>query len=652
MESTSMRWRGELAAGARRIEWAAVATWLLGFTLVAYLGVEGGGYDPLVHDQVGIAVWWILLAGLAVGVLPRRPLPPVALAALALLAAFVAWTALSLSWTESGERTFAELARVAGYLGVFALALFARGRDGARTMIGAVAAGVVVVAVVGLLSRLHPDWFPTAGQTASFLSNNSERLSYPLDYWNGLAALVAIGAPLLLQLAADARTTVVRAAAAAALPALALTAFFTLSRGGIAAAVLVLIVYLALAPDRVPRALTAALTATGSVVLILAASRRDSLQDGLLNSAARDQGDSLLVIVVLVCLAVGLGQAAISAALRNGWRPDWTHVSPRDASRATLVGLAVAVVALLAIDAPGRASDAWEEFKKPEDPGQGAGRLGSAAGQSRYQYWSATVDQNATDPLLGTGSGTFEYWWSRNGDNDDTVRDAHSLYMQTLGELGIVGLALLVAFLVVVLAGGARLALRAADDARGPLAAATAACLAFFLTASVDWMWQLPVLPVAMLLLAAALVGEPAVGADRPRPTGLALVPRLACALVALAAIVAIAIPLASTALVRQSEAEVREGDLSAALETARSAQNAEPSAAAPRLQQALVLEQLGDLDAAAEAAQGAAERESTNWRPWLVLSRIEARRGKAATAVTAYRRARSLNPNSPLFER
>ena len=64
---------------------------------------------------------------------------------------------------------------------------------------------------------------------------------------------------------------------------------------------------------------------------------------------------------------------------------------------------------------------------------------------------------------------------------------------------------------------------------------------------------------------------------------------RVAFAVLALAAIVAIAIPLASTSLVRQSEADARAGDLSGALAAARSAQNAQPGAATPRLQQALV---------------------------------------------------------------
>jgi len=117
-------------------------------------------------------------------------------------------------------------------------------------------------------------------------------------------------------------------------------------------------------------------------------------------------------------------------------------------------------------------------------------------------------------------------------------------------------------------------------------------------------------------------------------------------------AIVAIAIPLASTGLQRESEAAARAGDLEAALRAARSAQNAEPWAAGPRLQQALVLESEGDLTAALAAAHGAAERESTNWRNFLVLSRIEAERGEAFAAVQDYRRARSLNPHSELFER
>jgi tetratricopeptide (TPR) repeat protein len=186
---------------------------------------------------------------------------------------------------------------------------------------------------------------------------------------------------------------------------------------------------------------------------------------------------------------------------------------------------------------------------------------------------------------------------------------------------------------------------------RAPLAAALAGCTAFCVTASFDWMWQLPVLPVAMLLLGSVLVSggrRPDPGKGRKAPLRLSL--RVAGAVAALAAIVAIAIPLASTSLVRSSEADARDGNLSGALEAARTAQNVQPSAASPRLQQALVLEALGEFPAAAQAARAATERESTNWRTWLVLSRIEAENGQDAAAVRDYRKSKSLNRLSSLF--
>lgn len=651
MDPPSIRSDGAGQELARRIDWGAVWTWFFCFGLIAYLGLKGGGYDPLVHDQVGIAVWWVLLAGVLVGALPNRRPGTLAFAGLGLLAAFVAWTALSLTWTESVEKTSADLARVATYLAVFALALFARDREAARRVVAAVAAGIVFVAAIALLSRLHSAWFPAADQTAQFLTGNRERLSYPLHYWNGLAALIAIGAPLVLQVATRARATLWRAAAAAALPALALTAFFTLSRGGIAAAVLALVVFVALTSDRLALVPTLALSGLGSLILILAASSRDALQDGLLNATAEGQGDSLLVIVILVCALVGILQAALIHGLRGRRRPAWTQVPRRNALVALGVGALIVLVVAGAAGAPGRASDAWAEFKEKSSPGKGTERLGSAAGQNRYQLWSAAVKENASEPLTGTGSGTFEYWWTRNADVDEIVRDTHSLYLQTLGELGIVGLALLAVFLAVVLGGGCAVLLAAAPTERPALAAALAGCVAFCITATFDWMWQLPVIPVALLLLVAALLTA-AEGSERAGQRGLPIVARLGVTAVALAAIVAIAIPLASTSLVRGSEAEAREGNLEAALEDARTAQNVQPGAASPRLQQALVLERLGEFPSAVKAARAATEREPTNWRTWLVLSRIEAENGEVAAAVRDYREARSLNPLSSIFDR
>ena len=55
------------------------------------------------------------------------------------------------------------------------------------------------------------------------------------------------------------------------------------------------------------------------------------------------------------------------------------------------------------------------------------------------------------EPLLGTGAGSFEAHWFRERSVAFHARDAHNLYLETLAELGPVGLALLLATLALPL---------------------------------------------------------------------------------------------------------------------------------------------------------------------------------------------------------
>ena len=190
----------------------------LPFLLVVYLAFAGGGYDPVVYGEVGVICWWVVTLGALVGLLPLARISGAAWVALGLLAAFALWTGLGISWSESSERSVAELARVASFVGVFALAISVQGRALAlRRTVYAVAAAIGVVTLFALFSRLHPELFPEI-QAARFLDDVEARLSYPLDYWNALAALIAIGLPLVLSAAMSARNLVVQAIAAAALP--------------------------------------------------------------------------------------------------------------------------------------------------------------------------------------------------------------------------------------------------------------------------------------------------------------------------------------------------------------------------------------------------------------------------------------------------
>ena len=229
---------------------SAFAGSVLPFLLVVYLSLEAGGYDAIVRSEVGVAVWWIVLVGAVVGVVSTARISRAGWIFLGLLAAFALWTGLGAAvWSESAERSVTELSRVMTLLGVFVFSLGTQGRDFLRQAAGSIAAGIVLIGLLALLSRLHPSWFP-ANEVSEVLPTEQSRLSYPLTYWNGVATLIAIGIPLLLWLATAARHTIARALATAALPALLLTGYFTLSRGGLGEAAVGVAVLLALHPRR------------------------------------------------------------------------------------------------------------------------------------------------------------------------------------------------------------------------------------------------------------------------------------------------------------------------------------------------------------------------------------------------------------------
>ena len=636
----------------------AFAGWLLPFLLVLYLALKEGGYDAAIRGEVGIAVWWIVLVGAVVGALPAARMTRAGWIGLGLLAGFGLWTALGIGWSESAERSVAELGRVATLIGVFALALSVQGREAGRRVVAAIATATGVVAVLALISRMEPTWLP-AEDYLEFLPGAANRLAYPIGYWNGLGELVAVGMPLMVWMAAEGRLTAVRALAAAAIPAMSLTIFLTLSRGGIGAAATALLVLIVLHPRRIRLISPLALGAAGSAIVIAAASQRSAFTDGLTDSLASSQGAEMLAMTLVVSGGVALIMAAIALADRYELGPQL----PRPSRAATGIASAVLVffvllVALVA-GAPGEISDRWDQFKQPDTAG-GVDRLSSFNGSSRYQFWQSALDANATDPWTGIGPGTYEFWWARDADQVGAaglfVRDAHSLYLETLAELGIIGFVLIAGLIGFVLVTGAVRAFRLdrSEPSAGILAAATAGALAFAVAAALDWVWELTVLPVCFLLLAAVIVGRDT-GPEADRDPGLEtgrirIVPRAILAGLAVAGLIAVAIPYASVSSVDESQAEVRANSLESALADARTATDVQPYAASPYLQQALVYELAGDFDAAAAAAARATEEEPTNWRTWFILSRIETERGDPEAAGAAFDEARSLNPKSQLF--
>lgn len=629
---------------------AWIATSLLPFALVLYLGLKGGGYDEIIRSEVGIAIWWIVLIGAAVGLLPIRTLPRWALAAVGAMAAFALWTALGIAWSESAEQSLNELARVLSLLGILALALLTQGPGGLRRTVGGIAAAIAILGVLALWSRLQPGSLPST-ETADFVEEAKSRLSWPLNYWNGLGTLLAMGIPLLLSLATAARLVLVRALSAGVVPALALAAFLTLSRGGAVELGAALVALVLLSVSRAGSLPTWGLAGAGSVVLIAAALQRDAVVDGLTGSAGTSEGDELLAMTFVTCAAVMLLVAALQLAFRAGMTPAVSI--PRRVTRLSTVAAAVfAVVGFVALGGPGAAERAFEDFKSTEFTAVDVNRFESVSGNQRWQYWTAALDANASAPLNGIGPGTYQFWWAANGSEPTFIKDAHSLYLEVLAELGLIGLLLLLAFLVLLLTGLGRAWQRSVGGERKLLAGAIAGVAAFLVAAGIDWAWELTVLPVCFLLLAAAAVGtDPRAGERAVAPAPLRPSGRVVVGAAALTAIIVIALQLASAQDLRASEeAAANVATLPEALERADEAADIQPFAASPPLQRALVLERGDELPEAAEAARQATEAEPTNWRTWFVLARIEAARGDAEAAVAAFKEARALNPNSLIF--
>lgn len=631
---------------------AGLGAWLLGASLTVYLGFKGGGYDVVVRSEIGIAVWWTVILGALTGASPAQRLSRAAWVAFGLLTSLTVWTGLSSVWSESSERSLLEAGRLATYLGIFALGLAVCSRRRVRPLLGGVASGVVAIAALAVLSRLHPAWLAGgAAVTGEFLPSARSRLAFPVNYWNGLAALLALGLPLVVAFAAAGRSLAVRCAATAAIPLLGLCWYLTLSRGGALAIALAVVAFLSLTPRRTHALLALVLGGAGSGILIAGIAQRPALAGGASSALARHQGDEVLVLLLVVCGGVALLRLGAGIASDHALAPRLAP-APRWVPPVLITAVVAGVLgAALFAGVPAGAAERWETFKNPRvgealSQNTTAARFSSTSGNGRYQFWRSAVDGFESRPLLGIGAGSFEYWWARHATLPGFVRNAHSLYFEMLAETGLVGLGLLLALLACVLRSGLRGLRHSAGEHRALQAAALAGCVAFCASGAVDWVWQIAVLPVCFLLLACALLADPLLPGSGAAPA-YGRWPRAAVVVIAMAAVAAIAVPLSGTVAVRDSQAAVREGDAERALAAASVASRLQPYAGAPALQRALVLERAGRLGAAASYARIAQRAEPTNWRASYVVARIETRRGRVSEALLALRRARGLNKTS-----
>jgi hypothetical protein len=407
----------------------------------------------------------------------------------AALALFAGWVLLSGTWSGAPARALVEYDRALLYLLGFLVA-GSLGHTPARLRwaLRGLAAAAFVVCLCALVTRLAPDVWPI-GPTVAV-----ERLSYPLGYWNALGLLAAIGIVLAFALSCDDREApIVRVLGSAALPVLAATLLLTFSRGAIVAGAAGLVVLLLAGR---PRALlTGALVAVPAVAAAVASAYGAELLASAhpATSAAAAQGHRVALVVALCTVLAAGARAALLGVDR---RLAVLHLPVSLRRPAVLAGAAggllVVVVGLaLALGAPGAVARQYERFVAGDriSDADVRGRLTNPGNNGRIDAWGIALEAYRASPLEGTGAGTYALEWDRRRPVQYQIEDAHSLYVEVLGELGIVGFLLVVAAVLLVLGG---FAIRADGPDRVVGGALLGAGAAWALHAGVDWDWEMP----------------------------------------------------------------------------------------------------------------------------------------------------------------
>jgi O-antigen ligase len=597
---------------------------------VASLSLADGGFGPETWGwaTIGLIAGAVLaLLGLGLPRLGRRDL-----AFAAALGALGGWALVSSTWSLDPGQSVIESERDLLYLaGALAVLLAAR-RGSVPHLLAGLLAAIVAVCIYGLSIRLFPDSVDSGGVALSTDPQAAFKLAQPLGYSNALGVLAAIGMALAFVLGARFETPARRGLAAAALPLLAVTLYLTFSRGAWLALGVGLAVSLALDPRRLGLGASLLALAPAPALAVVLASRSDGLttRSGTLGEVQADGRRLALAVVVLSLLAAASSLALTKAAGRL--RPGPRLI--RAATAAVLV-VGIAFVGAILVRAGGPAG-VYDAFNAPPAPAkQDVGkRLFSLSGSSRSDYWRVAWGDVKDYPVLGSGAGSFQRRWLERRPAELPVRDAHSLYLETLAELGPPGLLLLLLLLAAPLAAAVR-------ARASPLAAGAVAAYSVFLVhAAVDWDWEMPAVVLAGLASGAALLA-----AARRTDAAQPLSPRLLTAALAVAGAAAALALLAfagNRALADSADALDR-GDSGEAARQARRAVRWQPWASEPwrLLGEAQLAE--GDLDAARGSFGKGLAKDERSWELWLDFALAS----EGAERRRALDRAEALNPRA-----
>jgi len=595
-------------------------------------------------------------------------------------AALAGLTALSVLWSLAPSDSWIEANRTFAYVALFAagIALVRLAPQRWPAVLVGVGLGCLLVCGWALLTKVFP---------ASLAGEETyARLREPFAYWNSVGLMAALGVPPMLWLAA--RRSGHAAANALAWPAIGLLLvcmMLAYSRGALVALALGVGAWFLLVPLRLRAlvALAASVLVAGPVIAW--AFSQDGLTTDRAPIAARvDAGHEFGALLLL--MAAALLAAGLAVQFAAAQRPP-TARQRRLAGRGALAVLAlIPVIALLGLataegGVSGQVSKAWTQLTDPnaKTPANTPDRL-TATSSVRARYWREALDIHATEPWLGSGAGAYSTVRTRFRTDILAVRHAHGYVVQTLADLGWVGLivSLLGAaawLLSAARATGVRRADRALpyDAERIGMLTLAVVALAFAAHSAVDWTWFVPANAGVAVLCAGWVVGRGPLRARLEHPEGpagpeappwphasrLARLGQRVPPLRALAVGTVIAIALAAAWTAFQPVRAVHAGDAAfdrldqgqpeAAADIARIATERNPLSVDPLFELAAIEEARGRTQQAEASLERAVELQPANAETWRRLGRLRlSTLNDPKGALSAFQAAYYLDPRSP----
>lgn len=673
------------------------ATLLLAALICAVTFYAKGGLTlaPTTWAEVGLTLLSGVVLAAVVLLWPRGARPYGATAA-ALLAALAALTAVSVAWSVQPDASWQDASRMFAYAAVFAAAAgVARISPGRWTaVIASVALASVVICGWALLTKVFP------GSLAA--SERYARLEAPFGYWNAVGLTAATGAIACLWLGA--RRSGHALATALAYPGmgvLLLALALAYSRGSLAALAVGAVLWLVIVPLRLRAA--ALLIVSGIAAAAVAAwtfSQHALSSDGIEIAERTRYGHELGAIIAVMLLVLAAAGIAI------GFQSARSPLRERTRVRAGIaIGAALAVVVLAFCGAlahssrgfTGTISHTVSSLTDPnaKTPPNTPDRL-TAVASVRARYWKEALEVFSAHPIIGAGAASYQVARERYRTETLEVRHAHGFVVQTLSDLGVLGLALSLALLAAWLAAAARacrpldgrlseparrLLRRAAGPAAMPYTAERVALLSmlcvvvvFGTHSLIDWTWYVPGNALVALLCAGWLAGRGPLAEGLPAGAQPAAATAAATAgtsatgerdvsgarlgepvrLVAAGVVVVAALLIAwsqwqpqHAESSRQQALELVGTDMPGALQAAERAVEEDPLSAEAQITLANVQQLAGEHEKARASLAKAVRDQPSYPQTWLAIARYDLAAGRPVAAVREFQAAIYLNPES-----